>query len=90
MVALLNAVHTAPLVRAPIVSQSARAALRTSALPARRSVVVRASADKEARSAPQFPVFTQHACLAICSSHDHAPALPVLLLHQVNLSKQSW
>ena len=49
MVALLNAVHTAP-VRAPVVlGQRARAALRTSVLPARRSVVVRASAEEEVR-----------------------------------------
>lgn len=49
--ALLNAVHTAPAVRAPVVAgQRPRAALRASALPARRSVVVRASAEEEVKS----------------------------------------
>ncbi|KAK9845329.1 hypothetical protein WJX81_003579 [Elliptochloris bilobata] len=46
MVALLNAVHTAP-VRVPVVtSQRSRSVLRASALPAHRSVVVRASTEE--------------------------------------------
>ena len=62
MVALLNAVHTAP-VRAPVVvGQRARAALRSSALPVRRSVAVRASAEEEVRQ--KSPASTLACCLA--------------------------